>query len=554
MMAKSTLDDSKTKNTSFPKIVISKKLRKMVKIKREKSKSKLVCEKCDVNFANWWEIREHWISSGHKAPEQCRWCSKRTFTLQSHLCKQHWNIASMCTYCGQLFMFQEDLEKHLLYHDKTQYRCFQCGRRRKNEDLLNQHMYNHFIYEKYGCNVCEKRFKKKKNMEKHLRVIHLICQYCGKKCNDNEDYKAHVVTHDDLKCTFCKKIFSQKCRLKYHYQLKHGHQDFYKCTICFQRFVTKGRLMEHMKLRHSGKGKFSCKICDAPFLYWQQYIIHFERVHGKPCDPKSFKCSFCDFSTDSKCKLQWHVEKVSGTGFFCKKCQIQMDCKGIYDKHMVIHDGEQVWTCDFCCRSFNSDNILKHHVSLCHREEMIAQNPRGYPCLVEGCDRYYSLKNSLSRHMRRHHSESPDFGTNPICAETTVVCHSPLLREGKKRQRICSTSSEDHEEYKPIKEKSNCTDNSEVSSDADGSSSKKDLDDLKSDSVDQSIITEVNVYYCNTCSKFWFAGESQFRRHMRTHVKKVWEEKCSTCNMILDSPEEAAKHYVEDHLKVEFVH
>lgn len=40
---------------------------------KEKAKHKLVCEVCKETFLTWWEIRDHWMTSGHKDQEQCRW-------------------------------------------------------------------------------------------------------------------------------------------------------------------------------------------------------------------------------------------------------------------------------------------------------------------------------------------------------------------------------------------------------------------------------------------------------------------------------------------------
>lgn len=40
---------------------------------KEKAKHKLVCDVCKEQFPTWWEIRDHWMTSGHKDQEQCRW-------------------------------------------------------------------------------------------------------------------------------------------------------------------------------------------------------------------------------------------------------------------------------------------------------------------------------------------------------------------------------------------------------------------------------------------------------------------------------------------------
>lgn len=302
-----------------------------------------------------------------------------------------------------MFMFREDLQKHLLLHDTSEYRCSHCGRKRKNADLLRTHVQSHFLNEKYGCNVCDKRFKKKKNLEKHLVCVHFICQYCGHTSESKKEYSIHIQIHDDLTCLLCKKVFSSITRLKYHYQLLHGHQDFYSCAMCFQRFAKRSALHDHMQLRHRGQSKFSCDICSTPFLYWQEYQNHFARTHLKKFDNK-FDCSFCDFTTNLNSKLKFHIEKSSGLGFFCKKCQIRLECKGQFDKHMKKHVGENIWTCDYCPRIYKTDGRLRLHVVAVHPEEALAENPKVHHCLLEGCDSFYTTKSSLARHLRKKHS------------------------------------------------------------------------------------------------------------------------------------------------------
>lgn len=430
----------------------------------------------------------------------------------------------MCPFCGQLFMFREDQEKHVQHHKTAEYRCFLCGRRRKNEELLKTHMLSHFIYEKYGCNVCEKRFKKKKNMERHLKEVHFICQYCGKTCDNKIDLIRHNKIHDDLICLLCRKSFSQKNRLKYHYQLQHGHQDFYQCTLCFQRFSMKSRLLNHMKLIHKGIFNYDCSVCAAPFLYWQQYVNHFENAHRTdPPEKELFLCSSCDFSTNLKIKLQWHVEKTSGDGFFCKKCQVRFKCKGLFEKHMETHYGERVWICDHCDRSYSSDSTLKHHVSMYHKDELMKLNPRAYPCLESGCEAVYTNISSRARHIRRSHSKN-------------ATKYRPSNNKSNKKRKL-SQYRESHEE-KTVESTDDCLNKGYHHL----------IDKLPAES-------EVDVYSCDICKRYWFTGAALFRKHMNNHEETLWNEKCAVCDKTLESPEDAVSHYSEDHLnvKVEFL-
>lgn len=474
-------------------------------------------------------------------------------------------------------MFQEDLKKHMLQHDKTEYRCSHCGNRKKNEEELRIHVLNHFQNEKYGCNVCEKRFKRKKNLERHLVTIHFICQYCGGTSKSYEDLKRHMLIHRDLKCLLCKKVFSQKNRLKYHYQLRHGHQDFYQCTRCLQNFSKKSVLLDHIKLRHKGQSNFRCEVCAKPFLYRQLYQNHFQENHVKKVQENKLECSFCDFRTNLNVKLKWHVEKSSGVGFFCKKCQIRFECKGRFDKHMEDHEGENVWTCDFCSRSYKSDNKLTQHIYCCHKEQAGFVSSRAYPCLEMGCDKFYITKSSLARHMRKTHKVYVKRRRLPIVsspskidAKTTskginVNDEDAISKKEKESNQIqlCALGNES-ENGKTSEEGSSDVSNEGVKETNQTLLNKSGGDETEkqSNSVGKgyhhmiqplSSSIEVSVYHCEMCKKFWFTGVLQFENHMRAHVENVCVEKCNNCNVNLGTPEEAVRHYVEEHLKVEYV-
>lgn len=456
-----------------------------------------------------------------------------------------------------MFMFKEDLKKHQLQHDDvSEYRCSHCGRRMKNEEHLLAHVKEHFLNEKFGCNVCEARFRMKKHLEKHLIHVHFICQYCGGTSNDIKELKKHLKIHDDLKCLFCQKVFSQKNRLKYHYQLSHGHQDFYQCSLCYQTFGKRSTLLDHLRLKHNGKSNFVCKICAIPFLYWQHYKNHFESMHLKKVVNK-FDCSFCEYSSNAKFKLKCHVEKSSGIGFFCKKCQLRLECKGRFDKHMKSHDEESLWTCDYCPKTCRSDNVLRYHIQRSHQHQAKPIKPQVYPCLKKECIRYYVTKSSLARHMRRAHSDPKNSTCTFIQPKTVPADETPSNISGNigEEQEACKDSEEDiiNEECNgSIQSRSNTCDEEKLES-VKQSNEKSDEKGYHHMVKPLSSTVEVNVFYCGTCQKFWFTGKVQFRKHMKTHVKNVWEEKCDDCNIDLETPEEAVKHYAEQHLKVEYV-
>lgn len=57
----------------FPQIIKNKQKKNPLPNSKEKAKHRLVCDVCKEKFPTWWEIRDHWMTSGHKDQEQCRW-------------------------------------------------------------------------------------------------------------------------------------------------------------------------------------------------------------------------------------------------------------------------------------------------------------------------------------------------------------------------------------------------------------------------------------------------------------------------------------------------
>ena len=78
----------------------------------------------------------------------------------------------------------------------------------------------------HACTSCDKRFKKKDNLDRHISNVH-------------EGSRPNV-------CIICGQSFAQKSVLITHFQTVHEKQKLYQCDICGDRLSNKGRLDYHI--------------------------------------------------------------------------------------------------------------------------------------------------------------------------------------------------------------------------------------------------------------------------------------------------------------------
>ena len=127
------------------------------------------------------------------------------------------------------------------------------------------------------CPVCQKKFKMKGTMNRHLKEIHTRnkmynCWVCDKQFTRLEHRNIHIeAAHKDPKmttthkCDICEKEFRQIENLMRHKNQVHLNKR-YECRECPATFSRKEKLDNHMK---NGKHrmKFDCNICKQSLIF-----------------------------------------------------------------------------------------------------------------------------------------------------------------------------------------------------------------------------------------------------------------------------------------------
>ena len=79
----------------------------------------------------------------------------------------------LCTDCGITFTAKKNLTRHIvLVHAKTQVTCEKCGKHFTREDNLKRHLVrcNPKNSDTLTCEKCQKKFSSKSNLNKHMKT------------------------------------------------------------------------------------------------------------------------------------------------------------------------------------------------------------------------------------------------------------------------------------------------------------------------------------------------------------------------------------------------
>ena len=228
-------------------------------------------------------------------------------------------------------------------------------------------------------------------------------------------------------CEFCLSLFASRQAKKKHIEYYHTNQSLFNCSICHASFRTREGLASHEKAKHrESQGDFICTICDVKFENESSLKRHMKIIDHDALTKISYVCAKCDkiFKTrrtlrEHKRKLGHNVDTKEGKEQEKEKKFKKMnkcteeDCAfetsrpdsllrhqrlvhGMFRKDFqavnnTLADGGK-WTCSKCGKTFTSVSEVRTHVIQC--EEI----------RCEFCNKTYSLKHHLKRHIEKKHS------------------------------------------------------------------------------------------------------------------------------------------------------
>lgn len=347
--------------------------------KVESSPRSLVCSDCGKEFGRMYHLKRHLMTHRKGATAECYTCPdcQKVFVfpedLNKHLENHVKENKGLCPKCNESFTTAEELEAHMSVHQKS-YSCSICGKKFKVEYARKKHEQGHQT-EQYFCSLCQKHF---------LKLSH---------------YKRHVLVHNrrESKCPHCDSVFLQLTAFKYHLRT-HTEERPYQCSCCIESFQQKEDLEQHcLKHRKFKKQKpYSCTRCDSAFSTLVELTEHMSLHEGEP--PQT--CPVCGKSFLNKNKLEKHLSIHTGERpHLCSICGNGFPSAASLKLHAHIHTGEKPFQCKQCSKKFSSNSGLR-----LHSRQHMDQRP-SYEC--PECGRTYGRMTELKMHQRYHTGDKP---------------------------------------------------------------------------------------------------------------------------------------------------
>jgi len=186
----------------------------------------------------------------------------------------------------------ENQKKIKNYHGKKPLQCSTCDKVIGSQYNLRNHQKLHNESQKETCDICG---KKEITLDRHrkLHMAQFKCPYCPKVMTSKQVLTRHVETHENAgqqphACNICNKLYKTRGYLLKHisYIHKDSQKNKWECKTCGKFFAQYGSLSYHRRM-HIGK-KINCIECDQKFLHKHHLKNHMARLHFS--ESNSYKC------------------------------------------------------------------------------------------------------------------------------------------------------------------------------------------------------------------------------------------------------------------------
>ncbi|XP_072049355.1 uncharacterized protein [Amphiura filiformis] len=185
---------------------------------------------------------------------------------------------------------------------KQWYMCAQCGLKYEDITKLCRHSAVHSDIRLHSCTKCQKKFKTRDNLAKHIRGVHdkirrafkMFCPYCGKGFPSKVRRDDHVASHTGevrYKCEICEKTFRSQKAQNMHFITKHDRSKAIKCPLCHCVHGSRFQLVQHLKIIHKAQlprpvrkiQLIKCLVCNIEFQTEEMLFQHITQLHGTDC-------------------------------------------------------------------------------------------------------------------------------------------------------------------------------------------------------------------------------------------------------------------------------
>ena len=151
--------------------------------------------------------------------------------------------------------------------------------------------------DRFQCDQCEKNYKVKGELKKHIDSIHrgirFPCSTCSEVLSSSQSLKRHVRTvHETV-------FKNYRQEIRHFFSLKTfsiNNKFLLRCDICSKAFKDNEYLLRHMKIHEENTKSFVCQECGKFFKYKVTLRSHIRTMHDKIFKQTCEECgkSFAD--------------------------------------------------------------------------------------------------------------------------------------------------------------------------------------------------------------------------------------------------------------------
>ncbi|XP_037545521.1 zinc finger protein 37 [Nematolebias whitei] len=196
-------------------------------------------------------------------------------------------LKNQCGECGRVFNSTNALESHVSLHKFLRpFTCKLCGKHYPDAITFKRHDRVHRNGRIYVCPQCGKGFVYRFALSKHVQMVHgkvkpFICQLCNKRFFTKRDVNVHIRIHTGEKpfqCHICERRFTRRVELNVHFRWHNGEKRHW-CPHCGKGFLDSNNMKRHA-ITHTGEKPFSCSLCPKRYTQTGHLKKHIRNVHS----------------------------------------------------------------------------------------------------------------------------------------------------------------------------------------------------------------------------------------------------------------------------------
>ncbi|OWR45326.1 zinc finger protein 221 [Danaus plexippus plexippus] len=359
-----------TKNGPYHKVVI-----KEVQTTAGNKVKVYNCMSCNVYVTTLSEFKQHPCKILKYPCSQCPVAYENSKSLCAHMKRNVSEITAAitkheCEVCNTIFPSSKSLKLHKRMHDPVKSRPLGP---QESEDGTTDNV------EKFLCNVCNKL------IPENYRTIHqnshkssnkMNCDICNKKFLSKENLEMHMGVHNldkitigkqdkalPYECLYCNRKFGRPHEKVKHERIHTGEKP-HSCDICGKSFRVSYCLTLHMRT-HTGARPYACPHCNKRFKAHSVYNHHL-LTHS---DVRAYKCPYCPKAFKTSVQLAGHKNSHTKP-FSCQQCNRPFASLYAVRVHMEIHSRQNSlkFSCTMCGASYARAFALKDHVRQAHKD------------------------------------------------------------------------------------------------------------------------------------------------------------------------------------------